>query len=181
MADPLFWPEVLPQFPQQDGYTYSAPNNSLRTLMEYGPAKTRRVSAAGPAVLQATYVLFTHENINGSAVNQKAVFLEFYADVDCVMSFWLPDPEDRSRYVLVKIRPSGDDKGVDLTLIAPLVWSLTLSLEVYPRLYCDALPKHIFQTLSVWSCSGAILSQSAQGVLARHAGMIQPHAYAEIP
>ena len=133
MAEHLLWPELLPQFPIQDGYTVSAPNNSLRTTMEFGPAKTRRRTASSPTILQATYYLFTHEEIGGTVINQKALFMEFYSYVDCVMSFWLPDPENRSQYILVKIRASGEDKGVDVALIAPLVFSLTLSLEVFPR------------------------------------------------
>lgn len=125
MAEPsLFWPYGLPQSPSRSSYTRATGNNTIRTTMEFGPAKTRRRSSAQPSILTATYLL------RGA---QKELFLQFYEIVDCHASFWLPNPEDLSQYILVKIRASGDDQGATLSLLAPGVWSVPLTLEVHPH------------------------------------------------
>lgn len=134
MAEPAFWPSGLPQYPQQASYARSTGNNTVRTAMEFGPAKTRRRSSGQPSVISATYHLqerYRRKDI-GETVNQKDIFLRFYEIVDCHASFWLPDPDDGSQYILVKIRASDEDQGVQLTYKALWLWSLTLSLEVHP-------------------------------------------------
>lgn len=134
MAEPALWPYGLPQFPLQNGYARSTGNNAVRTAMEYGPAKTRRRSSGKPSVMTATYLLREQyrRKDTGETVNQKDLFLQFYENVDCHASFWLPDPDDRSRYILVKIRASDEEQGVTLTYTVPTIWSLALSLEVHP-------------------------------------------------
>lgn len=133
MAEPAYWPSGLPHSPRRSAYSRSTGNNTVRTTMEFGPAKTRRRSSAQPSVLSATYYLMERKACPGMVepVDQKALFLTFYEIVDCHASFWLPDPENGKQYILVKIRASGEDQGVTLSAVAPGIWSVTLSLEVH--------------------------------------------------
>lgn len=134
MAEPAFWPSGLPQYPQQTSYARTLGNNTVRTAMEFGSAKTRRRSSGQPSVISATYLLQERylRKDTGETVNQKDMFLQFYEIVDCHASFWLPDPDNRSQYILVKIRASEEEQGVTLTYTTLWLWSLTLSLEVHP-------------------------------------------------
>lgn len=131
MAEPLYWPGGLPQLPSSSSYARATGNNTIRSTMEFGPAKTRRRSTAQPAIITATYLLLEDHPYNNSTVNQKELFASFYEVVDCHMSFWLPDPEDQSRYILVKIQASGNEKGVSIAYRSPRVWTLSVTLEVH--------------------------------------------------
>jgi hypothetical protein len=42
------WPESLPDYLMQGGYSEKLPNNVIRTKMDIGPAKMRRRSTAAP-------------------------------------------------------------------------------------------------------------------------------------
>lgn len=135
MAEPsIYWPAGLPQTPQRASYARAVGNNTTRTSMDYGPAKTRRRSSAQPTVLSAAYMLFESkiDADTGDNVDQKKLFLDFFEVVDCQMSFWLPDPEDLTRYILAKIRASSDEQGFTLSYAGPGLWSVALTLEVHP-------------------------------------------------
>ena len=132
MAEPMQWPVGLPQSPQRSGFSRGLANNAMRTTMESGPAKVRRRSSSNPCSLTATYILKDRMVCPlGGVVNQKALFEDFYAIVDCAMSFWVPDPEDSTRYILVRIMADADERGVSMTPLALHLWSVTLKLEVF--------------------------------------------------
>ena len=130
--EPLIWPGMLPQMPVRSGYTREFGNNSLRAQMEYGPAKTRRRSSAQPQTIKAEYLLREKPSVAGNDVNQKSLFEAFYHEVDCTGSFWLPNPEDGTQFILVRIKPASEDSGVRMSVVAPFIWKVELSLEVHP-------------------------------------------------
>lgn len=51
------WPDTLPQSPLADGYGETAPDNTVRTEMEQGPAKIRRRGTAAVRKLRFALLL----------------------------------------------------------------------------------------------------------------------------
>lgn len=51
------WPSTLPAFPLAESFRETVPDTTLRTSMDYGPAKTRRRTTAGAAGIFAAYIL----------------------------------------------------------------------------------------------------------------------------
>lgn len=134
MAEPYMWPARLPQSPRRSSYSRGLANNATRMAMEFGPAKVRRRSSSNSRLLTVTYMLNEQSMWDqGDGVNQKTLFDDFYGIVDCVMSFWLPDPEDATRCLLARIMADSEEQGVSMTLLAPHLWSVTLKLEVFPN------------------------------------------------
>lgn len=133
MAEPRMWPARLPDRPLKSDYSRGLANNTTRTDMEYGPAKTRRRTSAMPGQLNATYALqekAVFEDLP-EPVDQKALFERFYLEVAGDLSFWLPNPEKQTEYILVRIIPQSEQSGLSITPFAPGVWKATLSLEVH--------------------------------------------------
>ncbi len=65
------WPSILPQVPLQAGYSEKSANNSIRSSMDVGPAKTRARISAGVREHKVQFVLTEAE---------LTIFEEFYAD-----------------------------------------------------------------------------------------------------
>lgn len=65
------WPTELPQVPLLSGYGEKAANNSIRSKMDVGPAKSRRRISAGVRDHKMQYVVTSA---------QLAIFEEFYED-----------------------------------------------------------------------------------------------------
>ena len=126
MAD-IFWPPDLPQCPLLSGYRNGLANNTTSISMEQGPTKTYRRSTARPRSLVARFVLTVAE------VDEKQLFQDFFAIVGNHLSFWFPDPENESRYILVKIKAESETTGVELEAIKFDLWRLNLQLEVWPN------------------------------------------------
>lgn len=57
----ITWPSGLPQKPLVDGYQETLPNQTLRTEMDAGPAKTRRRTTAAVRSINAAYILTATE------------------------------------------------------------------------------------------------------------------------
>jgi hypothetical protein len=51
------WPSTLPGFPLADSFREIAPETSIRTAMDQGPAKLRRRTTAAARDIYASYIL----------------------------------------------------------------------------------------------------------------------------
>lgn len=127
-----YWPAELPFLPLKDEYQEGMAMNTLRTQMEFGPAKVRRRTSANMSQLTASYDLFTeYETASGRVVDQKALFEAFMLTAEG-LPFWLPDPTDPSRYLKVRIKAQSEEQSVTLTPVFSGLWNVTLNMEVYP-------------------------------------------------
>ena len=131
-----FWPESLPSAPSRSDFVQIAANNTISQKVDIGPARTRRRTSANISKRQVTYTLWENKDCRaGESVNQKQLFLDFYEIVDTNLSFWLPDPTDQSRFILVRITTQSEDEGPSMVTIAPGVWRVSFKLEVWPYAY----------------------------------------------
>lgn len=65
------WPETLPLSPLADSFRETAPDTTIRTQMEQGPAKIRRRTTAGVGDISFAYIL---------SAAQAATLEDFYLD-----------------------------------------------------------------------------------------------------
>lgn len=119
-----FWPTELPQSPLRGGFSYSAPNNLIRSDMETGPAKVRRRSTAKPYTAQVTYIMSNE---------QASVFEEFaittLAGGSICFDWWHPVLK---RYVRARLL-AGDEGLFTRTYFSDtLDWQYAISLEYWP-------------------------------------------------
>ena len=116
---PQVWPVTLPAGPLIEGYQETAPNNSIRTQMDVGPAKMRQRATAGVRVYNAVW-LFTKA--------QVADFDTFYNDTleGGTLAFELADPRTGStldfRFTIQPVYQSLSDN----------LWRVTTVMEVLP-------------------------------------------------
>lgn len=87
MATTINWPNNLPQFVSEDGYSRNPLSNVVRTSVSFGPAKTRR---------RTTKKI---ENLGFNIVMSKAqldIFENFFDNTlgFGALSFNFPDPEN---------------------------------------------------------------------------------------
>ncbi|MEG6505855.1 hypothetical protein [Nitratidesulfovibrio sp. 1201_IL3209] len=128
MAEPeLYWPEALPQAPSQSGFDDPLPSLTISTDMEYGPRRIRRRTSAARQPMSYPLILTTE---------QKATLKEFM-DIAAGQPFWLPDPLDQSRYLLVIFIPESAQRAASVVPRGPFRWQTTLTLEVYPYVSRD--------------------------------------------
>jgi len=117
------WPSTLPQAPDADGYQEQAPDLTLRTSMDTGPAKVRRRGAARPWVMQVSFTLtaeqsetlraFVYDTLSGGALRFTWVHPRMGAAIEC------------------RLRGTGENLYT-LTPSGAAHWVASLSLEVLP-------------------------------------------------
>ena len=128
----IVWPSSLPSRPTRTDYADILPGNSLNFEMDTGPSKSWRVSSSSPGFRELAYILrevFT-DPLTGLEVNQKAVFKEFWMNVDTNRWFWLPDPENPEQEIYVRIKAGQEKQGPSIALHAFQVWKVTFTVEV---------------------------------------------------
>lgn len=119
-----FWPLAIPQAPQRDGWSDTAPDQLLRSDMESGPAKVRRRGTAKPHVAQATYVMDDAE----AAIFEEFA-LETLAGGALAFDWWHPV---LARYVRARLVPSGDGLFSRSYWNGTYAWQYSLTLEYWP-------------------------------------------------
>ena len=126
------WPSLLPATPLRNSYTHTLAGNSLTFEMDTGPSRSWRVTSSNPSYRELSYVLKEEfpDPTSGEIINQKNLFMAFWEIVDSNIWFWLPDPEDKSRELYVRIVPSQEKKGPELTLLSLKVWKAGFQVEV---------------------------------------------------
>lgn len=126
------WPSLLPATPLRSSYTHTLAGNSLTFEMDTGPSRSWRVTSANPSYRELSYVLKEEfpDRASGEIINQKDLFMAFWEIVDSNIWFWLPDPEDKGRELYVRIVPSQEKKGPELTLLTLKVWKASFQVEV---------------------------------------------------
>lgn len=118
------WPLDLPQAPQRDGWSDTAPNNLLRSEMESGPMKVRRRGNAKPHTAKATYV-FTDEEAD---VFERFA-LETLAGGAIAFDWWHPTLR---RYVRARLAPEGDGLFSKQYWGGTYAWQYSLTFEYWP-------------------------------------------------
>ena len=112
------WPESLPQNFSAADYTDTLADNTVRSEMDSGPAKVRRVSTSKPSTLSGTMVMTTA---------QWNEFVAFRRDtLREVLSFEFPNPEDDGETTLIVRLTSAPSR----TQWVPGVWRVNLQMEV---------------------------------------------------
>ncbi len=114
------WPGTLSNHILIDGYSETAPNNMIRSKMDEGPPKTRRLSIAARRPITAQKHMYTSE---------LELFDTFYTEtlVEGTLSFDWVHPRDNST-------------AVEMMFTAPPVysslggtaWNVTMNLEILP-------------------------------------------------
>ncbi len=117
------WPDSLPQAPLADGYQEQAPDLTLRTSMDTGPAKVRRRGAARPWGMQVSLYLtteqaetlraFVYDTLSGGALRFMWVHPRTKGAIEC------------------RLRGTGESLYT-LTPLGVSHWVASLSLEVLP-------------------------------------------------
>ncbi|MEG6507038.1 hypothetical protein [Nitratidesulfovibrio sp. 1201_IL3209] len=127
MAEPeLYWPESLPQQPLNSGTQRGIPNLILRSTMDKGPARQRQYTSA--AKRRLSYPLYL-------TMAQVATLEEFLETVPG-QSFWLPDPMDDTKYLLVDLVPESQESVATLQPMGTGM-TVTLTLEAWPHVSRD--------------------------------------------
>ena len=121
----LLWPTAIPQAPQRDGWSDSAPDNLLRSDMESGPAKVRRRGNAKPYVAQATYVMNDEE-----AAIFEAFALQTLAGGALAFDWWHPVLR---RYVRARLVPAGEGLFSRSYWNGTYAWQYSLTIEYWPE------------------------------------------------
>lgn len=118
----LTWPPTLPRFPVKDGFSEKRGLNILRTPMDKGPAKQRRLGR------RATPIEFVFEMHR----DQVAILDEFVnVTLSGVKRFDITHPRTNSA-IEVRIVPSNEGDLYVLTPLGGPNWRVTLALEVLP-------------------------------------------------
>lgn len=120
MAIPI-WPVTLPQCPLNDSFTESIGSTIIRSDMDTGPAKVRRIQSKGINVFQASYILN----------NEEKSILDDFIDISLyggVRVFWWSQYPNKS--ILVRLRPSGEE--IYSYTRNSSRWSVSLTLEAMP-------------------------------------------------
>lgn len=120
----FIWPAELPQAPQRDGYSDTAPDQLLRSEMESGPVKVRRRGTAKPHVAACTYV-FT----DAEAQVFETFALDTLAGGALAFDWWHPV---LGRYVRARLVPTGDGLFARSYFGSTLSWQYSLSFEYWP-------------------------------------------------
>lgn len=121
MAVSYVWPVSLPQKPRQD-YGEDFGVLVLRSPMDKGPAKQRRVGAR-PDVMRVSFYLTTA---------QVVTLRTFIADtLKGTARFGFPHPRTDVQ-VETRIVPQDGGKMFDLAYFAPDLWTVVLTLEILP-------------------------------------------------
>ena len=127
MAEPeIYWPETLPQSPLRSGFQRGVPNLILRSTMDKGPARQRRYTSS--AKVRMPYPLYLD-------MDQVDTF-EAFMDVAQGQSFWLPDPMDDTKYILVDLVPESQESVATLQPMGTGM-TVTLTLEAWPHVSRD--------------------------------------------
>ncbi|MBU1567721.1 MAG: hypothetical protein KJ630_19115 [Proteobacteria bacterium] len=113
------WPATLPQVPLVNGYSEKPANNSIRSKMDVGPAKSRRRISAGVREHKASYLLTSA---------QLTTFETFYETT-------LLSGSEKFTWIHPRTKVSGEWRIKALPEWSPLGngwYGLTLELELLP-------------------------------------------------
>lgn len=122
MATTYSWPPSLPQYPEK-GFSESGGVQILRTPMDQGPAKQRRVGKA-PSTLNTTFFMTTA---------QVATLEDFVENtIKGVARFLIPHPRKLGTDAEVRIVPQGSTSFYTIQYNAPGYWNVQINLEILP-------------------------------------------------
>lgn len=114
------WPDSLPQHFGAEGFNIELPDNTLRSPMDSGPAKVRRITTANPGSMAGS-MLMTTDQWDELRAFWRDTLRETY-------SFDFPNPEDDGATVL-NVRFA---KPPSKSFWRPGRWRVALAFEVLP-------------------------------------------------
>ena len=116
------WPPGLPQIPQQDGFSEVGGVNVIRTPMDKGPARTRRLSRLIKPV-QVTFEMTTAQVATLETFVEDTLF--------GVRRFNFTHPRKLTT-VEVRIVPASEGVFYTLTPLGASWWRVSMTIEVLP-------------------------------------------------
>lgn len=119
------WPASLPDKPLQDAFEELRPKNIIRTSMDKGPAKVRRLQSKAPTVLPGMNFILTSAQVN--------TLDTFVSDTlgEGVYRFEWKNPRTDAT-VELRFVPVGDDALYSITTIGGVYWQVSCAMEILP-------------------------------------------------